>query len=332
MSYFNGRLEEVAYDWFGQDDTGAVWYFGEDVADYNDDGVIFTHEGTWLVERDGGLAMIMPAAPKLGNAFRAEDAAPAAFEEITIKTVGETRVGPSGQVVDVMVASELKKDGELEEKVFAPGYGEFSTGKIATGIEPLALSVPTDALATPPPAELTTLATSTAQIFEAAAAGQWPAAAAAMTGITTAASALSAGAVPPLLKAELTARVASLGNAVRASNVGVARQEAIAVARVTFDFRLRHRPPTEIDRQRFDVWLAQVVLDAASGTAGNLRGDASTLELIWVRIAHTFDVAATAEVKRLLVDLRKGADAGNAAQTAAAAGQLRAIFAASGWR
>ena len=62
MAFFDGRIEEVAYDWYAQDDKGAVWYFGEDVANYVD-GVIDNTDGTWLAGKDGTPGMIMPADP-----------------------------------------------------------------------------------------------------------------------------------------------------------------------------------------------------------------------------------------------------------------------------
>jgi hypothetical protein len=29
--WLDGKLEELTYDWYAQDDSGNVWYFGEDV-------------------------------------------------------------------------------------------------------------------------------------------------------------------------------------------------------------------------------------------------------------------------------------------------------------
>ena len=64
--FSDSRIQEIALDWYAQADDGAVWYLGEDVADYKD-GVIYTHEGTWLAGRDGPAAMIMPARLKVGG-------------------------------------------------------------------------------------------------------------------------------------------------------------------------------------------------------------------------------------------------------------------------
>src|SRR5215218_1285962 len=85
VAYLDGRIEEVAYDLYAQADDGSVWYFGEDVADF-EDGAIVTKEGTWIVGKDGPAAMIMPADPKVGDVYRTENIPGIAFEEVTVKS------------------------------------------------------------------------------------------------------------------------------------------------------------------------------------------------------------------------------------------------------
>ena len=84
VAFLDGRIEEVAYDLYAQADDGSVWYFGEDVFDFRD-GTIVVTEGTWLAGRDGPAAMIMPASPQAGNAYRTENAPPFVFEEVTVR-------------------------------------------------------------------------------------------------------------------------------------------------------------------------------------------------------------------------------------------------------
>ena len=72
LAYIDGRIQEAALDYYAQADDGSVWYFGEDVNDYEDGAVIAT-EGTWLAGKHGPAQMIMPADPRLGQAFRAEN-------------------------------------------------------------------------------------------------------------------------------------------------------------------------------------------------------------------------------------------------------------------
>src|SRR3954447_8148508 len=106
MAFVKGRLDEVALDRYAQADDGSVWYFGEDVFDYRKGGAAIT-EGTWLAGREGPAAMIMPARPKAGDVFRLENIPGVVFEEVTIKSVGDTVPGPRGPVAGALVADEF---------------------------------------------------------------------------------------------------------------------------------------------------------------------------------------------------------------------------------
>jgi len=57
VAFLDGRIHEVALDWYAQADDGSVWYFGEDVFNY-EDGVVADTHGTWLAGKDGPAAMI----------------------------------------------------------------------------------------------------------------------------------------------------------------------------------------------------------------------------------------------------------------------------------
>jgi hypothetical protein len=124
-AYLGGRLEEVALDYYAQADDGSVWYFGEDVLNYDTRGEITDTEGTWLAGKEGPAAMIMPGIPQIGDVNRPENIPGLVFEEVSAKLIDETVNGPSGPVNGVFVAEELHDDRSFSDKVFAPGYGEF---------------------------------------------------------------------------------------------------------------------------------------------------------------------------------------------------------------
>ncbi|MGI0015182.1 MAG: hypothetical protein ACREBU_17345, partial [Nitrososphaera sp.] len=94
LAHLDGRIVEAAIDWYAQADDGAVWYFGEDVFNY-EGGVVVDTDGTWLANRDGPIAMIMPASPKVGDVYRVENIPDLVFEEITVKATAQTVDGPS---------------------------------------------------------------------------------------------------------------------------------------------------------------------------------------------------------------------------------------------
>jgi len=181
-AYLDGRIEEVALDYYAQADDGSVWYLGEDVYDYDRAGLVDSTHGSWLAGREGPPEMIMPADPKVGDVHRAENIPAIAFEEVEIKTTDKTVGGPAGPVESAMVARELHDDGTYSDKVFAPGYGEFFTGHRGE-IEALALAVPTDALEGSPPAELEALSRAGADVVDPARSGNWKEAS---TGLKTA--------------------------------------------------------------------------------------------------------------------------------------------------
>jgi len=243
VAFLGGRIEEVALDWYAQSDDGSVWYFGEDVFNF-ENGVVADRDGTWLAGRDGPAAMIMPATPKVGDVFRPENICGVVFEEVTVKSVGVTVVGPSGPVAGAIVTSELHMDGSREDKTFAPGYGEFSTGS-GTNLEAIALAIPVDALPGAVPSDIATLLTGAAVVFDAAAANDWTRASASLTTITSAWNSYRQNTATPALTAQMTTALAALTTAVNARVAGNARQGAIDVARATLDFRLRYRPPAE---------------------------------------------------------------------------------------
>ena len=58
-------------------------------------------------------------------------------------------------------------DGTTEGKVFAPGYGEFSTGTPGGDLEAVSLASPTDSRQGPAPAELGALSGAVAGVFDA---------------------------------------------------------------------------------------------------------------------------------------------------------------------
>ena len=175
VAFSGGRIHEVAYDFYAQDDKGSVWYFGEDVFNFRD-GVISDTHGTWLAGNDGPAAMIMPADPKVGDVYRPENIPGFVFEEVTVKAVDRTLDGPLGAVDGGLVIEELHlPDGSTETKTFGPGYGEFLTGG-GDDVEALALAVPTDALSGPVPSDLVALERRAGEVFAATESRDWKAA------------------------------------------------------------------------------------------------------------------------------------------------------------
>jgi hypothetical protein len=310
VAYLDGRLEEVALDRYAQADDGSVWYFGEDVYDYRNGAVALT-EGTWLAGRDGPPAMIMPAKPKVGDVYRAENIPGIVWEEVKVKSVGKTLNGPTGPIEGGMVGEELHSDATHEDKVFAPGYGEFRTAG-GGDLEALALAVTADALPGPPPAELESLPTSAIGLLETARLRDWKTASATLEHMNRSWKAVRAGGRQPrMVAARLSDALSALAPAVRARRSGQVAQAAIDVAQSAYDLELRSRPPAQIDVARFYLWTQQLRVDAAAKDLAGVTGAVAVLEWIRDRIAHTLDSAGRAEIDARLRALRTASDAKN---------------------
>ncbi|MGH7528685.1 MAG: hypothetical protein ACREMX_18480, partial [Gemmatimonadales bacterium] len=325
VAFLGGRIHEVALDFYGQADDGAAWYFGEDVFNY-EDGLVADTEGTWLAGREGPPAMIMPANPQAGDVYRPENICGIVFEEVVVKSTGVTVDGPRGPVTGAMVARELHMDATLEDKTFAPGYGEFSSGA-GSDLEAVALAIPIDALPGLPPKELETLSSGAAEIFDAAQAEDWEAASAAAGGMTEAWDAFTGGEVPPRLEAQMDGALESLVATVESQDPAEARQAALDVSLAGLDLKHRHRTAAETDLDLLEHWARQLVVDAEAGDRSAVIGDAATLRWIRDRVARDVSLAELNSIDSRISALQAAARSGDLRQAASAAGSLRSAVA-----
>jgi hypothetical protein len=326
VAYLDGQIQEVALDWFGQADDGSVWYFGEDVFNY-EDGKLADTEGTWLAGKDGPPGMIMPASPQVGNVYRPENIPGLVFEEVTVKAIDQTVNGPRGPVPGAIVVSELHQEGTTESKIFAPGYGEFLAGQ-GGEVEGLGLAVPTDALQGPPPAEIGALTTGASAIFTAAApeSPDWNAASTALDSVLAAWNTYRIGDVPRMVVTEMSRTLDHLVASVDLQQSEETRKAALDFELVSRDLELRYRAPAEIDRARLDIWARAVLVDAEAKDEAAVSGDAVVLERVWDRFKHTVDATTAENVGTALDELKKAAEGEDLAAATAAATKLRSAL------
>ena len=326
-AFLDGRIHEVALDLYAQDDSGAVWYFGEDVFNY-EDGVIADTEGTWFAGTDGPAAMIMPAEPQVGDVYRPENIPEVVFEEVTVTSTGERADGPQGPITDAVIVDELHQDGAHETKTFAPGYGEFYTD--ADGeVEALAVAVPTDAVADDAPAELDTMTSAPVTIFDAVRAGDPAAASAALGELTDAWTALSAGEVPPLVAEQAAAALDELSTALSSAADPETAQAAIAMERAALDLALPYREVVATDLARLELLVRQLVLDVSADDVAATAGDLTAIDWTRARFAHSLPSPDVSEIDEALGVIRSAAVAGDPAAIAAATPALHDLLAAA---
>lgn len=69
----NGVPEELTSDYYAQDRSGNVWYFGEDTATLDRFGKVVSREGSFRAGVKGAQpGVFMQAHPELGRSFRQE--------------------------------------------------------------------------------------------------------------------------------------------------------------------------------------------------------------------------------------------------------------------
>ncbi|HEX6678483.1 MAG TPA: hypothetical protein VF486_26125 [Actinomycetes bacterium] len=320
LAYQDGRIQELALDQFAQADDGAVWYLGEDVSDYKD-GVAYTHEGTWHAGKDGPGAMIMPAHPRVGDVYRTENAPGIVFEEITVKATDRTVPGPSGPISGAMTVQELHTDGKTEDKIFAPGFGEFSTGDAKGDLEAASLAMPTDASPGPVPAQLSSLSDAVREAFDRVGRKDWAGAATATAALTKAWDA-ARGSAPDRLAKQMGRDVDTLAATVKGRKAGQARGAALRVAQNDLDLQLRYQGVAKTDLARLALWTRQLQVDAAADDPGSVVGDATTLGLIHDRVRHALDQSAATDLESQLRKLQVAADNNDVTTAAKAAPAL----------
>ncbi len=126
--YVNGRLEEIAHDWYTQDRQGNVWYFGETTKEYDPRGKQIPAQGAWEAGVDGARpGIVMPAHPKVGVVFRPEYYKGTAEDRYRILDLTAKVTTPYRAFSDVLVMSEQSRlePGVKGLKFHARGFGQI---------------------------------------------------------------------------------------------------------------------------------------------------------------------------------------------------------------
>jgi hypothetical protein len=128
----NGRLHEKTVDWYAQDKSGNVWYFGEETATYKTNGEVETTEGSWKagtpVEKGGPKAapgIFMAGKPEVHVGYKEELAEPIAadqFEVLSLNSPVSTPYITTTRGLRTKETTPIEK-GVIDNKVFVPGIG-----------------------------------------------------------------------------------------------------------------------------------------------------------------------------------------------------------------
>jgi len=125
-----GLLLEDTTDWYGQDDRGNVWYFGEDTTEYTYDGngnpTGSSKEGSWEAGRMNAKAgIVMLAKPIPGAFYRQEFQLGVAEDNARVDRVDVVVATGLGRFRGCTVTRETTplSPGDVEFKSYCPNLG-----------------------------------------------------------------------------------------------------------------------------------------------------------------------------------------------------------------
>lgn len=137
--YLEGVLIEDTFDWYAQHKNGDVWYFGEDVDNY-ENGVLVDHHGSWEGGVDGalpGIIMYADPASHSGQPYYQEFYVDEAEDQAKVLSATEKTVVPAGSFENVVQTEDWTRlePALREHKFYAPGVGLIKGVNLQTGVE-----------------------------------------------------------------------------------------------------------------------------------------------------------------------------------------------------
>lgn len=124
----DGVLAEVSRNFFAIcEQTNTVFYFGEDVDNYDDTGTVVTdHDGAWRAGVDGAMpGIIMPGTALIGGRYFQELAPDVALDRAEIKSLKAVVETPAGTFEPCLLTKETSaiERNAKSVKAYAPGVG-----------------------------------------------------------------------------------------------------------------------------------------------------------------------------------------------------------------
>jgi hypothetical protein len=140
--FLDGQLEETTSDFYTQDKSGAVWYFGEDTKELDAKGKVVSTKGSWLTGVDGAQpGIFMEPDPVPGHRHRQEYLKGQAEDFFQVVDLHSSVTVPYGTVRDALLTKEWTplEPGVLDHKYYARGIGQVQEISIKGPTEELDL-------------------------------------------------------------------------------------------------------------------------------------------------------------------------------------------------
>jgi len=136
--YTNGILSEDTLDWYAQDTSGNVWYFGEATKELDANGNVLSTEGSWLAGVNGAQpGIIMEAHPRVGDRYQQEFAVDVAQDMARVLSLDREACVMYGCFDDLLLTKEWTplERGVTEHKYYARGVGNILVDVVKGGNE-----------------------------------------------------------------------------------------------------------------------------------------------------------------------------------------------------
>jgi hypothetical protein len=121
----DGEIIEDTIDWYAQDKEGAIWYLGENTAEF-ESGKLMSKEGSFEAGVDGAKpGIIMPAHPQDGMLYRQEYYKGEAEDNGEVLSTDEMVQSSFGQFDNALLTKDTItiEPNVLEYKLYAKGVG-----------------------------------------------------------------------------------------------------------------------------------------------------------------------------------------------------------------
>lgn len=127
--WIDRELVEVAEDWYAQDNSGTIWYFGEFVENY-ENGVIINNDGSWEAGVDDALpGIVMKASPQVGDEYYQEYYEGEAEDQAEVLSITASLTVPYGAYSNCIKTKDWTdlEPLAIENKYYAAGIGEIKS-------------------------------------------------------------------------------------------------------------------------------------------------------------------------------------------------------------
>ena len=138
LLYIRGRLHERTTDWYAQDTSGNVWYYGEATAELSARGKVVSRQGSWQAGVNGARAGIyMPANPRPGHGGRQEYYRGHAEDQFTVVSLSAHVRAAAVSSNHALLTKEFTRlePGVLDHKYYVRGIGTVLEQTVRGGSE-----------------------------------------------------------------------------------------------------------------------------------------------------------------------------------------------------